>query len=221
MSNYSALIKDTATRYGLDPELAMRVARQESGFNPRATSRAGAQGLFQLMPGTAKDLGVTDAYDPVQNVDAGIRYLKQQMDRYQDPRLALAAYNAGPGNVDKAGRQVPNIAETQDYVYKIWDSWKDPNAPKPSRTEARVQNQQVVAPTGEDARGGDYSELKAMYQAQLDNSNKMLGLAQKQYEDSLTSGRQQQEALGSRPTGGYLDRLGAEMLGSAVSRFAG
>jgi hypothetical protein len=78
-----------------------------------------------------------------------------------------------------------------------------------------------VVPAKQPTESGDYNELKAMYQAQLDNSNKMLGLAQKQYEDSLASGRQQQEALGSRPTGGYLDRLGAEMLGSAVSRFAG
>lgn len=116
---YLAQITDAASKYGVDPTLALGVANQESGFNNRVTSPKGAQGIFQLMPGTAKELGV-DPSDPAQNIDGGIRYLKQMQDRYQDPQLALAAYNAGPGRVDdyvNKGRPLPD--ETTNYVKSI------------------------------------------------------------------------------------------------------
>lgn len=109
------LIDEAARRYGLDPALVAGVIQTESGFNPRAQSGAGAKGLMQLMDATARGLGVSDPFDPVQNVMGGARLLRQLLDRYGDVRLALAAYNAGPGAVDRYGG-VPPYAETQRYV---------------------------------------------------------------------------------------------------------
>lgn len=114
-------IQSAARRYGLDPALLRAVIEQESGFNPKAISAAGALGLMQLMPGTARDLGVTDPFDPAQNIDAGARYLRQQIDSFGSLPLALAAYNAGPGAVRRYGG-VPPYAETRTYVERILDS---------------------------------------------------------------------------------------------------
>lgn len=120
MDYYGAAVA-AAERNGVPPELFLRLVRQESGFDPRAVSEAGAQGLTQLMPGTAEYLGVTDPFDPIQNLDGGARYLREQLDRFGDPALALAAYNAGPGNVQKYGG-IPPFKETQNYVRTILGS---------------------------------------------------------------------------------------------------
>jgi soluble lytic murein transglycosylase-like protein len=118
-TQYDALVTAAAQRYGLDPALLHGLIQQESGFNPSAGSPAGAQGLCQLMPGTAAALGVTDPLDPAQSIDGGARYLKQQLDAFGgDASLALAAYNAGPGAVHRYGG-VPPYAETQAYVQKV------------------------------------------------------------------------------------------------------
>lgn len=118
-TQYDAQITAAATKYGIDPALLKGLIRQESNFNPSARSGAGAQGLTQLMPGTAATLGVTDPTDPAQAIDGGAKYLKAQLDRFGgDPSKALAAYNAGPGAVAKYGG-VPPYAETQNYVAKV------------------------------------------------------------------------------------------------------
>lgn len=118
-SQFDALINDAAQRNGVDPALLKGLIRQESNFNPNARSGAGAVGLTQLMPSTAAGLGVGDPTDPAQAIEGGARYLKQQLDRFGgDPGKALAAYNAGPGAVQRFGG-VPPYAETQDYVQKV------------------------------------------------------------------------------------------------------
>jgi len=116
---FAAEIDAAAARHGLDPALLRGLIRAESGFNPNAGSPAGAQGLAQLMPATARSLGVTNPLDPVQSIEGGARYLRQQLDRFGgDERLALAAYNAGPGAVQRFGG-VPPYAETQSYVQRV------------------------------------------------------------------------------------------------------
>lgn len=117
-----ALADGVARRHGLDPALLRAVIAAESGWNPAARSPAGALGLMQLMPATARALGVTDPFDPVQNVEAGARYLRQQLDRFGDWRLALAAYNAGPGAVEEHGG-LPPFPETRAYVEKVLRLW--------------------------------------------------------------------------------------------------
>jgi soluble lytic murein transglycosylase-like protein len=116
---YKAEIDGAAAKYGLDPALLRGLIRQESNFDPNAGSPAGAQGLCQLMPGTAAALGCTNVHDPAQNIDAGARYLRQQLDAFGgDVSKALAAYNAGPGAVKRYGG-VPPYAETQNYVRQV------------------------------------------------------------------------------------------------------
>ncbi len=121
MSRYGRLITETAEENGLNPALIAAVIRTESNGDPEALSRAGAKGLMQLIDSTAGDYGVSDSFDPQENVRAGSRYLKDLLDRFDSLELALAAYNAGPGNVMRYGG-VPPFKETEAYVEKVMDS---------------------------------------------------------------------------------------------------
>ncbi len=116
--NFEPIIREAAEKNGVDPSLVQAVIQAESSGNPKAVSSAGAQGLMQLMPGTAKELGVKDPFDPAENIMAGTRYLRRLLDRYQgNTRLALAAYNWGMGNLENRPHALPR--ETKEYIAKV------------------------------------------------------------------------------------------------------
>ncbi len=116
---YDEIIESAAATHGVRPELVRAVIQVESGFNPRARSHKGAMGLMQLMPQTAAGLGVENPWDPVQNIEGGVAYLGSLIREFGDEVLALAAYNAGPGAVNRYGQRVPPYRETREYVQKI------------------------------------------------------------------------------------------------------
>lgn len=118
-SSIKPLVDDSAERYDVDPKLVHAVIRAESGYNPRAVSSKGARGLMQLMPQTARELGVADSFDPAANIAGGTRYLRSLLDRFQGSlELALAGYNAGPEAVRRFGG-IPPFAETRKYVERV------------------------------------------------------------------------------------------------------
>ncbi|WP_275424986.1 lytic transglycosylase domain-containing protein [Archangium violaceum] len=125
-NKYDDIINEMSKKYNVPARLIKAVIQAESSFNPNATSSANAKGLMQLTNGTAKDMGVKDRSDPRQNIEGGTRYLAQMLEQFKgDERLALAAYNAGPGSVDKY-KGVPPFKETQAYVKKIMDWYNGP-----------------------------------------------------------------------------------------------
>jgi transglycosylase-like protein with SLT domain/uncharacterized protein DUF4124 len=142
---YVSEIRDAAQRYGVPIKLVSAVIRAESGFNPRAVSRTGAQGLMQLMPATASILGVRNSFDPRQNIDGGVRHLRGLIDRFPHSLpLAIAAYNAGEKAVSLY-RGIPPYPETQDYVTKVLSFY---GAPIDGGTTPSTRVYQTIDPDG-------------------------------------------------------------------------
>jgi len=141
--DYRQAARDAARKYGIDPEMFLRLIQQESSFRPDVVSPKGAIGLGQLMPATAKELGV-DPTDPMQNLEGAAKYLSQQLKRFGSPELALAAYNAGPTRVARLGR-VPNIAETQNYVKTILGEGQTTMATPMDRAREEELRMQMLA----------------------------------------------------------------------------
>lgn len=144
MSYTSEQLKEIARQkardFGVNEDIFLRLVQKESGWNPRAKSGAGAMGLVQLMPGTAQGLGVSNPYDPVQSLTGGARYLSQQLKRFGSYDKALAAYNAGPGNVERYGG-IPPFKETQNYVRTILGGTNPQARPQPQEEQkANVQD---------------------------------------------------------------------------------
>jgi soluble lytic murein transglycosylase-like protein len=134
------MVNEVATRHNVDPQLVRAVIGAESNWNPQAVSRTGAQGLMQLEPSTARLLGVSKAFDPQQNLEGGVTYLRMLLVRYGgDLDKALAAYNAGPGAVDRAGG-VPHIAETENYVHRVTATYNNPGSDRSPRVPMEVSH---------------------------------------------------------------------------------
>ena len=142
-TSIAELVQKSAKAHNVDPLLVDSVIRVESNYDPNAISPKGAQGLMQLMPPTAQMLGVADSFNPAENIEAGVKYLKQLQDLYKDDRLALAAYNAGPAAVDRY-KQVPPYTETQKYVERVGKKYVDARnaAPKASGSVAATPVEQ-------------------------------------------------------------------------------
>lgn len=138
-------IVDSGTRNGVDPVLLYAIMHRESSFKRNALSPKGARGLMQLMPGTAARFGVTNIFDPRQNIEGGARYVRILLDMFDgDVRLALAGYNAGEGAVLKYGRRVPPYRETQEYVHRISERYELMRDPSTARRAPRVSSTQIA-----------------------------------------------------------------------------
>jgi len=146
---YGDMIQSAAKKYSVDADLIFSVIAAESNFNPRVISRRGARGLMQLLPATGTRFGVKDIFDPAQNIDAGTQYLRDLMARYQgDLVLTLAAYNAGPGAVQRYGR-VPPYNETISYVRAIRKTYALRKSKNDAKTEAKAEPKAVVTTGGQ------------------------------------------------------------------------
>jgi soluble lytic murein transglycosylase-like protein len=158
---YDGLIQEHASANAVSADLVRAVIQAESAFNPWARSRKGAMGLMQLMPGTARQFGVRDPYNPVENIRAGVAYLKRLLVRFaHNVELALAAYNAGPKAVERYGTKVPPYRETRNYVAKIRSATASVDSPAASstriyRTIEIVDGRPVVKYTGKPTSGSE------------------------------------------------------------------
>jgi hypothetical protein len=154
-SEYHNIIHEKASMYDLDPSLIKAVIKTESNWNSRAVSRKGAMGLMQLMPATAIEMNVQNPYDPEENIEGGIKYLRQLLGRFNgDLTLALAAYNAGPKTVEKFG-YVPPITETKHYVNKVLS----------------LYNGQTIFPSVDSDSGKNKKKYEPIYKVLLDDGS--------------------------------------------------
>jgi soluble lytic murein transglycosylase-like protein len=144
-ANVDRFIVQSSNRYGVDPLLIYSIMHRESSFKKFALSHKGARGLMQLMPATAARLGVRDIFDPQQNIEGGVKYMRILLDMFDgDVRLALAGYNAGEGAVLKYGRNVPPYRETQEYVRRISQRYALMRDPSTARVAPRVSRTQIA-----------------------------------------------------------------------------
>ena len=154
-----SLIVEAGTRNNVDPVLLYAIMHQESTFKRRAISPKGARGLMQLMPDTARRFGVSDIFDPRQNVEGGAKYVRWLLDYFGgDVRLALAGYNAGEGAVLKYGRRIPPYAETQNYVRRIFQRYTLMRDPESARVAPKVSARQVAAIGAAERPGVTYEQ---------------------------------------------------------------
>ena len=161
-----SIFEEAANTYGVDVNLLTAIAKQESNFTADATSSSGAMGIMQLMPATAQGLGVSDAYDPYENIMGGAKYISQLLSRYDgDVSLALAAYNAGSGNVAKYGG-IPPFAETQNYVSKVLGYYQN-GVDMPSQTSTSQT-------TATDSKGLSEDERQNIYRQMLSLTNQLI-----------------------------------------------
>ena len=160
---FDPLIRDHAERQRIRPDLVRAVIQVESAFNPRAVSPKGAMGLMQLMPATAARYGVSDPFNPADNIRAGVTYLRNLLDRYaHNEHLALAAYNAGPAAVEKYGRKVPPYRETQNYVHRIagiGGAVRTAPGTRIYKVTDLVDGRRVVTYTNTKPESGDFQEI--------------------------------------------------------------
>ena len=144
-ADLNAIVEKASRANQVDPLLVHSIIKVESNYNANAVSNKGAQGLMQLTPSTARMLGVSNSFDPQQNIEAGVKYLKYLKDLYNDDRLALAAYNAGPGAVDKY-KWIPPYAETQNYVYQVGKRYGEARRAADAAKPVEVKPNDVKAP---------------------------------------------------------------------------
>ena len=160
------LVEEAALRHGVDPMLVHSVIKAESNYNPSAVSIVGARGLMQLMPATARQLGVHNSFNPKENIEGGVKYLKYLQEKFQDPALALAAYNAGEGAVAKYHNSIPPYRETQDYVVKVARNYRAAKAAEVRRKKAIPIAVSAAKPAEpEEPKAPEYRKLQAYYDA--------------------------------------------------------
>jgi soluble lytic murein transglycosylase-like protein len=150
------MVEQSSRAHNVDPLLVQSVIQVESNYNHYAVSAKGAEGLMQLMPGTARALGVSNSFDPAQNIEAGVKYLKYLQGLYQDDRLALAAYNAGPKAVEKH-KSIPPYAETQDYVNQVGSRYR---AAKQNEAANTAEQAAPLAPEAETVAPEQHPKLE-------------------------------------------------------------
>jgi len=166
-AHINELVERSARAHQVDPLLVHSVIQVESNYNPYAVSNKGAEGLMQLMPSTSRMLGVANSFDPVENIEAGVKYLKYLQSVYHDDRLALAAYNAGPAAVTKYN-EVPPYQETQDYVERVGERYRAARA-----AVDRTEQQREAAKQAEPVAEAPQQELEPLLEKSIDSNGRL------------------------------------------------